>query len=126
MNDIFDPDYMMSNTKIKIKYTVTTMDHDGYCSDPFDIIKSKKNIVRTYPLLKIFTAKDIDFEVGYDLFPSILLDNPKLGFYAIDYKQHGNGYCYMGTSYKIKSTKIKSMTDLVNGIPEEVTFYSEM
>ena len=113
-NDVFDPDYMMSDIKIKIKYAVTTRSHDGYCSEPYDIVKSKKTTTRTYPLLKIFTAEDVDFEVGHDLFPSVLPDNLKLGFYALDYEQHGNGYCYMGTTYKIKSTKI-----LTNKIPGE-------
>jgi hypothetical protein len=90
-------------TKIRVKYSVVTEDHDGYCSDPGDTTTRHSTIVVTYPLSNTFTSTDIVNSGGILTIP---LDNPKLKFYNIDDKHHGNGYCGLSTTYEIKSNKI--------------------
>lgn len=102
-NNNFDVNFMMRDTKIRIKYNVIEETHDGYCSDGYDFITTAKTITKTYPLLKFFTDDDIINQGGIRF---ICQDNPKLKYYEIDDTPHGNGYCGSKTSYNMMSNKV--------------------
>lgn len=86
---------MNPNYNIRVVYKIIEVDHDGYCSDPYDEVRNELEETRKFQCPKFLNDDDFDSEGN-------LLNTQ---YFQREPVPHGNGYCGLETTYKIKSAK---------------------
>lgn len=103
-----ETDFVPGPYRICVTYKIVKESHDGYCSDPGDLIIESKEIKIFYPLLRMITKEDIseDNKISTTNLKINLFEKPNEGC------SRGSGVCNCKTTYKIKKVKIiRSLKD---------------
>ena len=87
--------------EVEITWDVHETSHDGYCSDPGEIMTKSYTETELVPLVKAITESDLD-EDGSSII------SRKLELYNA-YQCHGSGFCGTGTSYTVLRNRIVKM-----------------
>lgn len=94
-------EHCKSKFEIHVTYYVEKEEHDGWCSDGFEITKENYEETKEYPLIKEFTNNHIDRITGDVKIEGYMWP---LSYYNISSQCHG--FCGCETKYFIKSAKV--------------------
>lgn len=107
MRDEIDEDLVYDKYSVTITYEVCEQDHDGYCSDSYDVTEKKFVETQTYPLLIFLKMKDINNDNTIDI------NDDKLAYYYKPKVGHGNGHCGLSTTWRITKAVVIKNTDKI-------------
>lgn len=81
-----------------VSYHEETMEHDGYCSDPGEVRRTRETRRVRYPLLKVIKNSDIDEE-------GVVQNYAPVNKYYL-FKDDDRGWCGCGTIYSIDEARV--------------------